>query len=238
MNFEQFRRCIGQRLRLEPPAIGPEGRTVDDDWDVVSVDAALDAATLRNLTRGGELVIGLDAIKNYDRDPARGVGHGFLNMLWQVRIARDGGITARPIPARPPAEQSPEFRALVVNDGEADRPLTWASRDPGIALLPDGESRQLFATFTTLCDALRAETGREPQFDAPNDIRNEIVWELAPDHRSRHKLLGGAGGRQGTSVLVLTNNRAQPRPERVVNAAAPEAESVDLEFPTRSGLQQ
>jgi hypothetical protein len=38
-------------------------------------------------------------------------------------------------------------------------------------------------------------------------------------------------------VLVLTNNRALPRPERVVNAAAPEVELVDLEFPSRSGLQ-
>jgi hypothetical protein len=176
MDHAQFRKCIGQRLRLEPPAIGPEGRTVDDDWGVMSVDPALDAATIRNLTRGGDLTIGFDAVKNYDRDPARGEGHGFLNMLWQVRIARDGGITARPIPARPAAEQRPELHTLVMNDGEANRHLIWTSRDSRIALLPDGDSRQLLGTFIGVCDALRADTGREPQFDAPNDIRNETVW--------------------------------------------------------------
>jgi hypothetical protein len=103
--------------------------------------------------------------------------------------------------------------------------------------LPDGESRQLFGTFAGLCDALRARTRREPQFDAPHDIRHEIVWELAPDHRSKHMLLGGENGRAARSVLVLTNNRAQPRPEPVVNAAPPDVEMVDLEFPSRSGLQ-
>ena len=45
------------------------------------------------------------------------------------------------------------------------------------------------------------------------------------------------GGRHGTAVLVLTHNRAQPRPELVVNAAPPEVEAVDREFPARSGLQ-
>lgn len=38
-------------------------------------------------------------------------------------------------------------------------------------------------------------------------------------------------------MLVLTNNRAQARPEQVANAAPPEIEAVDLEFPSRSGLQ-
>jgi hypothetical protein len=70
-----------------------------------------------------------------------------------------------------------------------------------------------------------------------DDIRHEIVWELTPDHRSKYKLLGGMGGRHGTAVLVLTHNRAQQRPDRVVNAAPPEVETVDLEFPARSGLQ-
>jgi hypothetical protein len=38
-------------------------------------------------------------------------------------------------------------------------------------------------------------------------------------------------------VLVVTRNRAQARPERIVNAAPLEVEAVDLEFPARSGLQ-
>jgi hypothetical protein len=98
-------------------------------------------------------------------------------MLWQVRIGRDGQISARPIAARPPAPPAPEFRPLVVNDGETERHFTWASRDDGVALLPEGEAPQLLETFIGVCNALRTETNREPQFDAPNDIRHEIIWE-------------------------------------------------------------
>ncbi|MGH9347908.1 MAG: hypothetical protein ACRD26_11660 [Vicinamibacterales bacterium] len=181
--------------------------------------------------------MGFDHVRSYDTDPARGQGFGFLNMLWQIRIARDGSISGRPIPARPGVAPGPELHPLIVNDGQANRHLTCASRDHGVALLPDGEPRQLFETFIPVCDALRADTRREPQFDAPNDIRHEIVWELTPDRRPKHKLLGGMGGRHGTSVLVLTHNRAQPRPERVVDEAPPEVEIVDPEFPERSGLQ-
>lgn len=237
MNHDQFRRCIGQKLRLEPRAIGPDDRPVDDDWTVVDVDAEHKTATLENLTRGGRLIVGFDHVRGYDTDPARGEGCGFLNMLWQVRIDREGNTSARPIAVRPAVPPAPEFRPLVLHDGEAERHLTWASRDDGLPHLPDGESRQLFGTFVAVCDALRTETQREPQFDAPNGIRHEIVWELTPDHRSKHKLLGGTGGRHGTAVLVLTNNRARPRPEHVVNAAPPEVEAVDLEFASRSGLQ-
>ena len=38
-------------------------------------------------------------------------------------------------------------------------------------------------------------------------------------------------------VANCSHNRAQPRPERFVNAAPREVEAVDLEFPARSGLQ-
>jgi hypothetical protein len=237
MNHEQFRKCIGQTLRLEPRAIGPDDRHSDDDWSVVDVDESRKVATIRNLTRGGDLVVGFDHVKNYDTDRARGARHGFLNMLWQVRIDGNRSISARPIPARPSAPPDPEFHPLIVNDGETERHLTWASRNDAVALLPEGEARQLFGTFVGVCDALRAEAKREPQFDAPNDIRHEIVWELTLNHRSKHKLLGGMGGKQGAAVLVLTNNQAQARPEPIINTAPPKVETVDLEFPERSGLQ-
>ena len=81
MNHEQFKKCIGQTLRLEPAAIGPDGRPTDDDWEVVESDDSRKAATLHNRTRGGEAVVGFDHVKNYDSDPARGTGFGFLNML-------------------------------------------------------------------------------------------------------------------------------------------------------------
>lgn len=180
MNHEQFGRCAGQTLRLEPPAIGPDGAPVDDDWTVANVDRGAGAATLRNLTRGGAVVIGFDHVRSYDTDPARGQGFGFLNMLWQIRIARDGAIDGRPIPVRPGVVPGPQFNPLILDDGERERHLTWASRDDALPRLVEGEPRQLFNTFIAVCDALRGATGREPQFDAPNDIRHEIVWELTP----------------------------------------------------------
>lgn len=97
MNHEQFGRCAGQTLRLEPPAVGPDGAPIDDDWTVANVHLAGGSATLRNLTRGGEVIVGFDHVRGYDTDPARGQGFGFLNMLWQIRIASDGSITGRPI---------------------------------------------------------------------------------------------------------------------------------------------
>ena len=92
--------------------------------------------------------------------PARGDKCGFLNMLWQLRIGRDGAITARPIPARAAAAPRPEFHPLIVNDVHAEQHLTWSERDGAVALLPEGEARQLFSTFIGVCDALRAETNR------------------------------------------------------------------------------
>jgi hypothetical protein len=210
MNHDQFRRCIGQRLRLEPQALGPDGREVDDDWAVTGVDQPNRSATLRNLTRGGDIVVGFDHVMGYDSDPARGQNFGFLTMLSRIRIAPDGAITGRPIPPRGGVAPAPEFNPFVVNDGQQDRHLTWASRDAAVAQLIEGEPRQLYGTFIRVCDALRLETGREPQFNAPNDIRHEIVWELTPDHRSRHKLLGGMNGAHAMQVLVLTGDRARP----------------------------
>lgn len=229
---------MGQRLRLEPAAFGPNGRRFDDEWEIAGIDVAAKSARLRNLTRGGEVVIGFDHVKNYDSDPAKGPGRGFLTMVWQLRIADDGSISGRPIAPRESEPAAPEFHPVVVNDGERDRHLTWAARDDGLPQLPEGEPRQLYETFGAVCDAVRAASGREPQFDAPNRIDHEIVWELAADHRSKRKLLGGMNGRAATSVLVLTDKRARPPQERVVDTAPPGIEAVDLDYPSRSGLQE
>lgn len=236
MNHDQFGRCMGQRLRLEPAAIGPGGRRVDDEWEIAGIDAASKSATLRNLTQGGEVVIGFDHVKSYDSDPANGPGRGFLTMVWQLRIARDGSISGRPIAPRQ-SEPAPDLDPIALNDGEAERHLTWASRDDALPQLPEGEPRQLYGTFVVVCDAVRLASGREPQFDAPNRIEHEIVWELTADHRSKHKLLGGMNGKAATSVLVLTEKRARPPRDRVADAAPPTVEAVDLDYPSRSGLQ-
>jgi hypothetical protein len=238
MKHDQFLKCVDQRLRLEPAAIGPNGQPLDDDWTIADPDASHKSATLRNLIRGGEVVIGFDHVKNYDTDPARGADFGFLNMLWQVRIDREGGITSRPIPARAPAPQVPKFRPLVVKDGETDRHFTWASTGDPVDLLPEGQPRQLLGAYVRVCDALRQETNKEPQFDPPTEIRHEIIWELTPDQQAKHKLLGGRGGKPGTAVLVLTDNRAQAVGQLVADTTPPEVEWVDMDYQSRSGLQE
>ena len=65
------------------------------------------------------------------------------------------------------------IRNRCVNDGTADRYLTWSARDPEHLIAHEGQPRQLYGTYTEICDALRTATGREPQFDRPNDIRHE-----------------------------------------------------------------
>ena len=145
-------------MRLEPPAFGPDGAPVDDDWTVANVDRAGGSATLRNLTRGGEIVVGFDHVRGYDTDPARGQGFGFLNMLWQIRIARDGSISGRPIPVRPGVVAAPEFRPFVVNDGQQDRHFTWASRDPGRGAVGRGRAQ---AAIRHLPPRLRCAQARD-----------------------------------------------------------------------------
>jgi hypothetical protein len=45
------------------------------------------------------------------------------------------------------------------------------------------------------------------------------------------------GGKAATSVLVLTNNKAQQVQDQVVNTTPPEIDAVDTDYPSRSGLQ-
>lgn len=210
MNRDQFKKCIGQTLRLQPPAIGLQGETRDDDW-TVQPNPVEDEATLTNVTRGGSVVVGFDHVHSYMTDRARGKTFGFLQMHSQVRIAGIGTITAVPLSPRQTGPVTATFGPLVVNDGATDRLLTWRDRDP-VHLLPEAEPRQLFGTYTVICDALRRASGREPQFDRLDDIRHDIVWELSPDHRAKNKLLGGSGGGPASGVLVLTGDAANFSP--------------------------
>lgn len=125
MNHDQFKKCICQTLRLESPAIGPDGRPTDDDWEVVGEDDARKAATLRNRARGGEVIVGFDHVKNYDSGPARGDKVSFLNEFWQIPSGRDGAITATPDPGAshrgtppgiPPADRKAAFYSTGLDD--------------------------------------------------------------------------------------------------------------------------
>ena len=208
MNRDQFKKCVGQTLRLQPHAIGAQGESRDDDW-TAELNADEDEVVLKHMGGSESVVVGLDHVHSYMSDRAKGKTHGFLQMLSQVRIAPDGTISAVPLPPRQAGIARPTFNPLVVNDGTADRYLTWSARDPEHLIAHEGQARQLSGTYTAICDALRTATGREPQFDRPNDIRHEIVWELTADHESKHKLLGGMDTKAGTAVLVLTGQASE-----------------------------
>jgi hypothetical protein len=203
-----FRRTEGKRLRLRPEATGPHGERLDDDWSI-EIDPVREAATLTNIRTRLTVVVGFDHVHSFMSDPARGDDYGFLEMHTHVRVHRDGHITSEPMPPR--AGTAPPLALLdpfVVYDGTAGRELTWRGRDE-VDALPLAEDRQLMDTFRTICDALRMETGCEPQFDDPRRIGHPVVWELSPDHRTKHRLLGGMNGQRGTAVLVLTDRPAQ-----------------------------
>lgn len=96
-----------------------------------------------------------------------------------------------------------QFNPLVMNDNGVPRCFTWHSRDPVYLINEDQQDQQLMEFFVPLCDALRKDSGMEPQFNLPDNIKGEIVYELSPDYRSKWRLLGGYGGDTGDQVLVL-----------------------------------
>jgi hypothetical protein len=96
-----------------------------------------------------------------------------------------------------------QFHPLVLEEKENKRFFTWPGRDPLHLIETDLPDRQLYKFFIPLCEALRQNSGMEPQFNSPTQIRGEIVYELSSDFRSKWRLLGGYGGDPGDQVLVL-----------------------------------
>jgi hypothetical protein len=95
------------------------------------------------------------------------------------------------------------FAPLVVDDDGRPRYVSWRGRDP-LHLIRDEElPRQLWAFATPLCNALRRDSGLEPQFHLPTNIRGEVVYELSQDFRAKWRLLGGRHDGAGEQVLVL-----------------------------------
>jgi hypothetical protein len=92
---------------------------------------------------------------------------------------------------------------LVVEDNGEKRYFSWRGRGD-VHLIPhEEEPRQLYAFFVPLCQALRQHSAKEPEFNLPNRISGEVVFELFPDFQAKWRLLGGSSGQPGNQVLVL-----------------------------------
>ena len=126
MNKDQAKKLDGHMVRLQPPARGPQNETCDDDWLVRVLSD--DTLQLINTSRSGSLMLGVDHIFSYFTDAARStpaLRFGFLQLLSQVQIAKDGQVTAAPLPPPRTAGQAPapSFDPLIVADGSR----TWVS---------------------------------------------------------------------------------------------------------------
>ncbi|WP_156954348.1 hypothetical protein [Paraburkholderia acidipaludis] len=95
MNWNQFQKNIGMRVRIEPPAcrlndaghILPESH---EEWLIESISA--DTINLRNLTSNHVAELGKDHVYDYRSDPSRTKGdvkYGFLILKVQVFMQGD-----------------------------------------------------------------------------------------------------------------------------------------------------
>ena len=213
MKREQFKKeTIGELVRLRPPAQGPGGEELDEDWRVVELRD--EAVQLVNEGRGTEALLGLEHIFNYFSYPARTANaqrSGFLQLHSQVRIGADGRVTVEPLfqPVAAAARRAvPE--PLVVRVANETRYFSWRGRGTDALHLVEREEapRQLFDDYGDVCDALRQDSGREPELCPPNDLRGEIVYELSSDGQARRHLFAKPAGQSGRAILVLTDRPA------------------------------
>jgi hypothetical protein len=122
-----------------------------------------------------------------------------------------GGVAAvwffwEKVPARW-RSQPHRFAPLSVDDGGSPRYVTWRGRDPLHLIDHEEPARQLWGFAGPLCNALRRDSGFEPQFNLPENIRGEVVYELSPDFRAKWRLLGGSSDGRENQVLVLVPKR-------------------------------
>ncbi len=101
MNWNQFQKNLGTRVRIEPPAcrldsadhVLPESH---EDWLIESI--AADTIKLRNLVSDHVAELGKDHVFDYRSDPSRSNGggkNGFLSLKVQVFI-KDQEVWLRP----------------------------------------------------------------------------------------------------------------------------------------------
>ena len=179
MNRQMLKRAEGKRLRLRPFARGAHGQPLDDDW-TIALNADADYATLTNTRSGQKVVIGFDHVYSYTSDPAQCDNCGFLTMLSEIQTTPEGQMTAEPIPPRAAGTVQPQLNPLIIEDGSVQWRITWRGRDSTLHALPEDTPRQLLHSFKVVCDTIRRDSSREPQFDRRDDIRHEIVWGLTP----------------------------------------------------------
>ena len=87
-------------VRLRPPAAGAQASARDDDWIIRGVDDS-DVIELENLLTGHRVVMGLDSVKTFQRDPARDTAttkYGFLQLLVRVQLGEGQGTDIEPLP--------------------------------------------------------------------------------------------------------------------------------------------
>ena len=208
MKKAALQKLVGNLVKLDPAAVSVNGKRLDDGWKVTQVTGI--AVELDNERTGATVTIGHDAVYCFWLDAARSTEtqtFGILQLHSQVTLMADGGVTVKPLP--PPktaggAVPVERFHPLVLVDGDVERHYSWQGRDP-VHLSREERPKQLMALYEPLCHLLRVETGREPEFSLPSDLRGDPVYELSPDYRARWPLLGGAGGEAGSALLVLTD---------------------------------
>lgn len=239
VNKGQLAKNIGDYFRLRPQARDERGAAVDDDWILRSVDTT--KVQMQNARTGQAVVLGLDHINDYLSDPQRDTGavrYGFLRLHVEL-VLKAKGVEIEPLLGPRAVASSRAFQGnpLVVDAG-GKRLFSWRGRDPVHLIDGDEPPMQLLGYYTILCDAIRADSGREPEFAAPQRLTGEVVYELSPDFQAKWRLLGGNDRRPGTAVLVLTEKPAQAPASAVGGGgSAPNEVWVDLEYASKSGLQ-
>jgi hypothetical protein len=101
MNRDQALKLVGHYVQIEPPAEGPTGRPLRDDWRIVDLS---DVAKLENTRTRVTVFIGLDGIYSYVPDPPRSTAtetHGVLQLHVVVSIAADGVVSLTSLPPPP-----------------------------------------------------------------------------------------------------------------------------------------
>ena len=203
MNWNQFQKNIGMRVRIEPPAcrlsdaghIAPESH---EEWLIEEM--AADTIKLRNLTSDHVAVLGKDHVYDYRSDPSRtsaDVRYGFLILKVQVFV-QGQEVWLRPN-SRPGESVTPskslhhqvQWTAVARVDARAGIPLNARAASIQYRLWADSEGIPLLIRFSsnaegTLSQELSGPSGVaklmivEPQTFYVSFSHPMVQYEMAP----------------------------------------------------------